>query len=182
VKDVSHAHADTASHSFFNIERTLLRPLAAVQILYTQAGGVTGHVMLLCMFLMIPTAHAKIRQQSHETFWYTHQLYIVFLLAMYTHATECFVRDSVEAYSPFDGKLFWTHCKGYEGWRWEMIVGAWFAGEWVWRAVQARRRTEIVRVIKHPYGMCGRVGAEVVGTQADTLCRGTGVANQQTIF
>lgn len=111
--------------------------------------------MLLCMFLMYTTAHSKIRQQSFETFHYTHYLYVVFLLAMYTHATGCFVRDSVESYSPFAGGAFWSHCKGYEGWRWELVVAAWFLGERVWREWGIRRETRVSKVIKHPYGESG---------------------------
>ncbi|KAK5692952.1 hypothetical protein LTR97_010428 [Elasticomyces elasticus] len=142
-----------ASHyvNFFNVERSLVRAEAAVQIHYAQAGGITGHVMLLCMLLMFTTAHAKIRQQSYETFWYTHHLFIPFMLAMYTHATGCFVRDSVEPYSPFAGEGFWGHCLGYEGWRWELVGGGLYLCERVYREVRSRRSTEIIKVVKHPY-------------------------------
>jgi len=138
--------------NFFNVERSQVRREAAVQIHYMQAGGITGHVMLLCMLLMYTTAHAKIRQQSYETFWYTHHLFIPFLLAMYTHATGCFVRDSAQPYSPFAGKGFWSHCIGYEGWRWELVGGAIYLCERVYREIRSRRQTEIVKVVRHPYG------------------------------
>lgn len=149
---VSLLHDKLTCPSFFNVERTQVRPEAAVQIHYTQAGGITGHIMLLCMLLMYTTSHAKVRQQSFETFWYTHHLFIPFLLAMYTHATGCFVRDSTEPYSPFAGKPFWNHCYGYEGWRWELVAFAIYMGERIYREVQSRRETEIIKVIKHPYG------------------------------
>jgi NADPH oxidase len=139
--------------SFFNVERSQVRPEAAVQIHYNQAGGITGHVMLLCMLFMYTTAHAQIRKQSFETFWYTHHLFIPFLLAMYTHATGCFVRDSVPPYSPFAGAPFWNHCLGYEGWRWELVAGALYLFERIYREIKARRPTEIMRVIRHPFGM-----------------------------
>ena len=144
----------TASHyvNFFNVERSQVRKQAAVQIHYTEAGGITGHVMLLCMLLMYTTAHAKIRQQSFETFWYTHHLFIPFFLAMYTHATGCFVRDSVQPYSPFAGHNFWAHCIGYEGWRWELVAGGLYLGERVYREIRSRRQTEIIKVVRHPYG------------------------------
>lgn len=144
----------TSAHyvNFFNVERYQVRPEAAVQIHYTQAGGITGHVMLLCMLLIFTTAHAKIRQQSFETFWYTHHLFIPFLLAMYTHATGCFVRDSVEPYSPFAGNPFWNHCIGYEGWRWELVGAAIYLCERLYREVRSRRHSaRIVKVIRHPY-------------------------------
>ena len=107
--------------------------------------------MLLCMLLMFTTAHAKIRQQSYETFWYTHHLFIPFLLALYTHATGCFVRDSKEPYSPFDGNPFWNHCIGYEGWRWELFGGGLYLLERVYREIQSRRPAHIYKVIRHPY-------------------------------
>lgn len=125
--------------------------MSAVQIHYTEAGGITGHVMLFCMLLMFTTAHAKIRQQSYETFWYTHHLFIPFLLALYTHATGCFVRDSKEPFSPFAGSPFWNHCIGYEGWRWELWGGGIYLAERIYREISSRRPTHITKVIRHPY-------------------------------
>ncbi|OCK88755.1 uncharacterized protein K441DRAFT_586965 [Cenococcum geophilum 1.58] len=143
----------TAAHyvNFFNVEKTQVRPETAVQIHYTQAGGITGHIMLLCMLLMYTTAHHRIRQQSFETFWYTHHLFIPFLLGTYTHATGCFVRDTTNPYSPFAGSPFWNHCIGYEGWRWELIGGGFYLIERVYREVRSRRETAITRVVRHPY-------------------------------
>ena len=122
-----------------------------MQIHYAQAGGVTGHIMLFCMLLIYTTAHANIRKQSFETFWYTHHLFIPFFLAMYTHATGCFVRDTVDPLSPFDKNRF-VHCLGYEGWRWELCAGGLYLIERLYREVKARRETEVVRVIRHPHG------------------------------
>ncbi|OXV08765.1 hypothetical protein Egran_03473 [Elaphomyces granulatus] len=143
----------TSAHyvNFYNVEKLHLRPGTAVQIHYTQAGGVTGHVMLLCMLLMYTTAHSKIRQQSYETFWYTHHLFVPFLLGLYTHATGCFVRDTPEPYSPFAGSSFWQHCLGYEGWRWELWGGGLYLIERLYREIRSRRVTEITRVVRHPY-------------------------------
>lgn len=143
----------TCAHyvNFFNVELSQIRPEAAVQIHYTQAGGITGHIMLLCMLFMYTTAHHRIRQQSYETFWYTHHLFIPFLLAMYTHATGCFVRDTKDPYSPFAGANFWNHCIGYEGWRWELIGGGLYLCERLYREIRARRETKIFKVIRHPY-------------------------------
>lgn len=137
--------------NFFNVEKSQIRPVTAIQIHYTEAGGITGHVMLLCMLLMYTTAHKKIRQQSFETFWYTHHLFIPFMLGLYTHATGCFVRDTPLPYSPFAGKVFWDHCIGYEGWRWELWGGGFYLCERIWREIRSRRETEIVKVVRHPY-------------------------------
>ena len=137
--------------SFFNVERNQIRPEAAVQLHYTQVGGITGHVMLFCMLMMFTTAHVRIRQQSYETFWYTHHLFVPFFLALYTHATGCFVRDTELPYSPFAGSPFWNHCLGYEGWRWELWGGGLYLLERIYREIQSRRPTRIHKVIRHPY-------------------------------
>lgn len=107
--------------------------------------------MLLCMLLIFTTAHMRIRQQSYEAFWYTHHLFIPFLLAFYTHATGCFVRDTPHPYSPFAGSPFWSHCIGYEGWRWELVGGGLYLLERLYREINSRRASRIERVIRHPY-------------------------------
>ncbi len=145
------AHVMAHYVNFFNVEMSQIRAEAAIQIHYAQAGGITGHVMLLCMLLIYTSAHTRIRQQSFETFWYTHHLFIPFFLAFYTHATGCFVRDTKEPYSPFDYHNFWTHCIGYQGWRWEIPVGAIYLVERIYREIRARRPTQVERVIRHPY-------------------------------
>ncbi|KAI0467176.1 cytochrome b-245 heavy chain subunit beta [Xylaria cf. heliscus] len=137
--------------NFYNVEKTQVRPETAIEIHYTQPGGITGHIMLFCMLLMYTTAHHRIRQQSFETFWYTHHLFIPFLLGMYTHAVGCFVRDTAAPVSPFAGDLFWEHCIGYQGWRWELFAGGLYLIERLYREVRAKRLTRITRVVRHPY-------------------------------
>jgi len=144
-------HASAHYVNFFNVEKTQIRPVIALQIHYAEAGGITGHIMLLCMLLMYTTAHKMIRQQCFEAFWYTHHLFIIFMLGFYTHATGCFVRDTPLPFSPFDEKNFWTHCIGYQSWRFTLAPGAIYFGERVYREIRARRQTEITKVVRHPY-------------------------------
>ncbi|KAL8919100.1 MAG: hypothetical protein Q9208_006984 [Pyrenodesmia sp. 3 TL-2023] len=144
-------HVSAHYVNFFNVERSQIRKESAVQIHYTQVGGITGHVMLLCMLLMFTTAHSKIRQQSYETFWYTHHLFVPFLLGLYTHATGCFVRDTPKPYSPFAGSPFWNHCIGYEGWRWELVGGGLYLMERIYREIRSRQPAKITKVVRHPY-------------------------------
>ncbi|KAL9630586.1 MAG: hypothetical protein Q9164_006339 [Protoblastenia rupestris] len=144
-------HVSAHYVNFFNVERNQIRPESAVQIHYTQVGGITGHVMLFCMLMMFTTAHVRIRQQSYEAFWYTHHLFIPFLLSLYTHATGCFVRDTTLPHSPFAGSPFWDHCIGYEGWRWELVGGGLYLCERIYREISSRRPCKISRVVRHPY-------------------------------
>lgn len=131
-----------------------IRQETAIDIHYHQAGGITGHFMLLILVLMYTTAHHKVRTQCFEAFWYTHHLAFFFMLGLYTHATGCFVRDSVEPdYIPTFPFYSTQHCLGYMSWRWTIWPGILYFGERVYREIRARRSTRLSKVLVHPSGM-----------------------------
>ena len=130
-----------------------IRQQSAVQIHYTQPGGITGHFMLLIMVLMYTTAHHKIRHQCFEAFWYTHHLAFFFMIGLYTHATGCFVRDSVNPdFTRFFPFYSTEHCLGYFSWRFTIWPGILYFGERVYREYRARRATRLSKVLVHPSG------------------------------
>jgi len=75
------------------------------------------------------------------------------MLALYTHATGCFVRDDAQPHSPFAGKPFWQHCIGYQAWRFTLAPGALYFFERLWREIRSRRHTEITKIVRHPYNV-----------------------------
>jgi len=107
---------------------------------------------------MYTTAHQKIRKQCFEAFWYTHHLAFFFMIGLYTHATGCFVRDSVDpdyqAQFPFYNT---RHCIGYLSWRFIIWPGIIYFGERVWREIRARRATRLSKVLVHPSGKPSQV-------------------------
>ncbi|KAM0789559.1 hypothetical protein ACM66B_000370 [Microbotryomycetes sp. NB124-2] len=137
----------TTAHyvNMFNVELTQIRKETAWAIMYTQPGGFTGHVMLLIMFVMYTTANRRIRQQAFETFWYTHHLFILFLLCLYTHATGCFVRGALPDQP--------VRCLGYNSWLWTIWGGLAYLVERVIREVRARRHTTLVGILMHQSGV-----------------------------
>ncbi|KAJ7672258.1 NADPH oxidase isoform 1 [Mycena polygramma] len=149
------AMVHTTAHyvNFINVERTQIRPQTALQIHYTQPGGITGHFMLLIMLLMYTTASRKMRHQCFEAFWYTHHLAFFFMIGLYSHATGCFVRDTADpAYTrtfPFYDP---DHCLGYESWRFTIWPGILYFCERAYREFRARRATRLSRVLIHPSG------------------------------
>jgi len=145
----------TTAHyvNFINVERTQIRKQSAQDIHYKQPGGITGHFMLLIMVLMYTTAHHKIRNQCFEAFWYTHHLSFFFMIGIYTHATGCFVRDSVEPDLQPTFPFYNTrHCIGYLSWRFIIWPGIIYFGERVYREYRARRATRLSKVLVHPSG------------------------------
>jgi len=149
------AMVHTTAHyvNFINVEMTQIRKLRAVDIHYTQPGGITGHFLLLIMFLMYTTAQHKVRQQCFEAFWYTHHLAFFFMIGVYAHATGCFVRDTVDPDYISSFPFYSTeHCLGYESWRFTIWPGIIYLGERVWREIRARRATSLSKVLVHPSG------------------------------
>jgi NADPH oxidase len=105
------------------------------------------------MVIMYTTAHHKIRRQCFEAFWYTHHLAFFFMIALYTHATGCFVRDSVNPdFIPTFPFYSTEHCLGYLSWRFIIWPGILYFGERVWREVRARQATRLSKVLIHPSG------------------------------
>ncbi|KAF7347893.1 NAD(P)H oxidase [Mycena venus] len=149
------AMVHTTAHyvNFINVERTQVRKQIALQIHYTQPGGITGHFMLLIMLLMYTTASAKVRNQCFEAFWYTHHLAFFFMIGLYTHATGCFVRDSVDPDYITSFPFYSTqHCLGYLSWRYTIWPGIIYFGERAYREYRARRATKLSKVLVHPSG------------------------------
>jgi hypothetical protein len=133
-----------------------VRTELALQIHYTQPGGITGHFMLFILVLMYSTAHHKIRAQCFEAFWYTHHLAFFFMIGLYTHATGCFVRDSVDPDYISTFPFYSTqHCLGYESWRFIIWPGIIYFGERIYREIRARRATRLSKLLVHPSGTSG---------------------------
>jgi NADPH oxidase len=109
--------------------------------------------MLLMMFFMYTASHHKIRHQCFEAFWYTHHLAFFFMLALYSHATGCFVRDSVKPDFTRTFPFYSTkHCLGYESWRYIIGPGIIYFGERMYREYRARRPTRLSKAFVHPSG------------------------------
>jgi NADPH oxidase len=134
-----------------------VRTQKALDIHYTQAGGITGHFLLFIMLLMYTTAYHKVRNQCFEAFWYTHHLAFFFFIGLWSHATGCFVRDSVDPdYIPVFPFYSTEHCLGYESWRFIIWPGIIYFAERVWREVRARQPTRLTKLLVHPSGMYSR--------------------------
>ncbi|CAB4384688.1 unnamed protein product [Rhizophagus irregularis] len=132
----------TFAHYINFIRAEELKIKEAWAIHYLAPGGQTGHIMLLIMALMYTSAHRSIRQQSFETFWYTHHLAFIFMMCLYTHAVGCFVRTNIQ--------LGPQRCKGYFSWEFTIWGGIIYFFERVLREVRSRQPTQITKVINHP--------------------------------
>ena len=59
-----------------------------ILVCFSTVAGVTGHVMLLVLFLMVTSSVEFIRRSFFEVFWYTHHLFFIYLIALALHQTQ----------------------------------------------------------------------------------------------
>jgi len=75
------------------------------------------------------------------------------MIGLFTHATGCFVRDTVDPDSISAFPFYSTdHCLGYFSWRfiiWPFII---YFSERVWREIRSRKSTQLSQVFVHPSG------------------------------
>jgi len=66
----------TVSASFLNIERKGLRSDTALQIHFTQPAGITGHIMLMLMFVIYTTSLPHFQKHNWALFQFSHYLFL----------------------------------------------------------------------------------------------------------
>ena len=102
----------------------------------------TGHIALLALFLMTTSAMRKVRVSNFEIFYYTHHLYIIFLISMILHGAGCVVES-----------LAGSECVAFtEFWKWSILSMLCYTCERVvFRALlRTSRPVDIQKVIIHP--------------------------------
>jgi NADPH oxidase len=56
-----------------------------ITICFVTAAGITGHIITIVLFLMVTSSLEFIRRSYFEVFWYTHHLFIIFLVGLAFH-------------------------------------------------------------------------------------------------
>ena len=131
-------HVNAHYANFFGVERTLPALGRAWQLHYATWAGVTGHAMLLAMFLIYTATLRRIRNRCYELFWYTHHLFGVFYAALFLHAFGCFVKSADTA-----------QCKGYHSNYFTVPVFCVYLLERVVRMYRARQPTQVTAIVHH---------------------------------
>ena len=111
----------------------------AFEIHYQQWAGITGHIMVVIMFLIYTSAKRQVRQKNYEFFWYTHHLFIPFYIIFFLHAKGCFVKSA-------DTK----ECKGYNSALWATPGFVFVILERLYRHYRASKPTRLTSITFHP--------------------------------
>jgi NADPH oxidase len=73
-----------------------------VTVMWTTIAGVTGHVIIICLFLMITSSIDIMRRSYYEVFWYTHHLFVIFFAGFVIHGIQGLVKAHENVETIFD--------------------------------------------------------------------------------
>ncbi|KAF9115869.1 hypothetical protein BGX27_005935 [Mortierella sp. AM989] len=109
-------------------------------LMFGSGPGLTGHIMLLVLLIMVVTALPSVRMKKFEIFWYWHHLFLVFFLFFSFHGAFCLLTPDRP-----------PKCKDIASfWKYWVASGSVYLCERVAREWRAQQKTVISRVILHP--------------------------------
>ncbi|KAI4161045.1 MAG: hypothetical protein LQ342_005208 [Letrouitia transgressa] len=102
--------------------------------------GWSGYIMLFALMAILVTSLERFKRASHERFWYTHHLFIIFFVFWSIHGAFCMIKPDAPPFCSGTG-VFWQY--------W-MYGGFIYLLERVMREIRGRHKTFISKVIQHP--------------------------------
>lgn len=69
----------------FCVRLTFLLSQTVLYATFTSVAGLTGVIATIALVLMVTSAMEFIRRNYFELFWYTHHLFIVYIICLGTH-------------------------------------------------------------------------------------------------
>ncbi|KAF9180725.1 hypothetical protein BGZ51_005934 [Haplosporangium sp. Z 767] len=111
-----------------------------LHLMFVSGPGLTGHLMLLFLFVMVITSFPSVRQKKFEVFWYWHHLFLLFFGMFSIHGAFCLLTPDRPPY-----------CKDIASfWKYWVASGFIYLLERIMREWRASQKTVISRVILHP--------------------------------
>ena len=102
--------------------------------------GLSGHMMLAALMLMMVTSLEKARHANFERFWYIHHAFIVLFLLWSFHGAFCMIKTDTPSTCMESGGF----------WKYWTFGGVIYLIERVLREVRGTHKTFISKVIQHP--------------------------------
>ncbi|GFO13855.1 pre-mRNA-splicing factor syf2 [Plakobranchus ocellatus] len=132
--------------------------------LFKTVAGVSGVVITLCLVIIVTSSTEIIRRSYFELFWFTHHIFIVYLVGFLIHGVGMIVRrqsnlDNHPLSSCKDKPTDWGtgQCAvpQFEGtpsdsWMWLLVPMVIYLIERIARLVSGMQRVVIIKVVTHP--------------------------------
>ncbi|XP_055464293.1 NADPH oxidase 1 isoform X2 [Psammomys obesus] len=135
---------------------------------FTSIAGLTGVIATVALVLMVTSAMEFIRRNYFELFWYTHHLFIVYIICLVIHGLGGIVRSQTEesmgeshpqncsnSFLEWD-KYEWScrhpHFVGHplEFWKWILAPFIMYIFERLLRFYRSQQKVVITKVVMHP--------------------------------
>ncbi|OAQ26388.1 hypothetical protein K457DRAFT_79060 [Linnemannia elongata AG-77] len=126
--------------NFWRLSRTDPDKFSFWGLMFGSGPGLTGHLMLMALLVMVFTSLPRVRQAKFEVFWYWHHLFLVFFGLFSFHGAFCLLTPDRP-----------PHCKDIASfWKYWVASGSMYLLERVLREWRGIQKTTISRVILHP--------------------------------
>ncbi|XP_062511331.1 uncharacterized protein LOC134187231 [Corticium candelabrum] len=76
-----------------------------VTVMWTTIAGITGHIIIICLFLMITSSIDIMRRSYYEVFWYTHHLFVIFFVCFVIHGIQGLVKGHTNTETIFTSRI-----------------------------------------------------------------------------
>lgn len=135
---------------------------------FTSIAGLTGVVATVALVLMVTSAVEFIRRNYFELFWYTHHLFIIYIICLGIHGLGGIVRGQTEesmseshprncSYSFHEWDKYERSCRRPhfvgqppESWKWILAPIAFYIFERILRFYRSQQKVVITKVVMHP--------------------------------
>ncbi|XP_055125383.1 NADPH oxidase 1 isoform X3 [Symphalangus syndactylus] len=137
-------------------------------VTFTSIAGLTGVIMTIALILMVTSATEFIRRSYFEVFWYTHHLFIFYILGLGIHSIGGIVRGQTEesmneshphkcaeSFEVWDDHDSHCRCPEFEGhppesWKWILAPVILYICERILRFYRSQQKVVITKVVMHP--------------------------------
>ncbi|KAM4799619.1 NADPH oxidase 1 isoform 2-T2 [Urocitellus parryii] len=151
-----------------------LNPIASpdmtvLYVTFTTIAGLSGVIITIALILMVTSSMEFIRRHYFELFWYTHHLFIIYMVCLWIHGLGGIVRSqteksmneshphkcaqSFEKWDDHDPDCKEPQFEGHppESWKWTLAPFALYIFErFLLRFYRSQQKVVITKVVMHP--------------------------------
>ncbi|XP_065183105.1 cytochrome b-245 heavy chain-like [Sycon ciliatum] len=172
---VVHSEVPGMSCIPLNAQPVQLPGVSPIKVMWTTYAGISGHLIVVALFLMVTSSMEIIRRSYFEVFWYTHHLFIIFYVGAVVHGLQGLIQGQVNTGIHDPDRCYQTYmngsgiCKidhatdpdcdlatarfksaGAQTWRWVVGPLVLYLVERIIRFIRAQQKVVITKVVQHP--------------------------------
>nr|XP_027788606.1 NADPH oxidase 1 isoform X1 [Marmota flaviventris] len=142
--------------------------MTVLYVTFTTIAGLSGVIITIALILMVTSSMEFIRRNYFELFWYTHHLFIIYIICLWIHGMGGIVRgqteksmneshphkcaQSFEKWDDHDPDCKEPQFEGHppESWKWTLAPVVLYIFERFLRFYRSQQKVVITKVVMHP--------------------------------